>query len=266
MRQRAVWLIALGIGLVGCHRATGPSSDSSKPDNRKLVADWFQMPPVSGINRQNTLIPVLRIGGNYYTTYRGLEIPLQKTPEGLKWNLLPSPLADTTIGYFGPSYPCSIRVVDRTRVNLDPSYSPDAAPPVLMTKANEPDGLLEATAAKPRKLDDFVGVYYPVWFPWFRLEIRKDGNQYLSVEQVLASLEPPLQWTPRGRAQMITPFADGLGFVGFPGDPHSLVYNETLKRFELVRADNGLKMPLAKLPPKKEITLPTLPIGIPTWN
>lgn len=74
------------------------------------------------------------------------------------------------------------------------------------------------------------------------------------------------QWAPRGRAQMITPFADGLGFVGFAGDPHSLVYSETLKRFELVRADNGLKMPLAKLPPKKDITVPPLPIGIPTWN
>jgi hypothetical protein len=267
MKRKAVWLILVGIGLAGCHKAAGPSTkEPAKSTNGSITTEWYRMPPVPKVSQQDTLIPILRIGGTHYTTYRGMEIPLVKTAEGLKWGLTPSPLADTTIGYFGPSLPCSIRIVDQTRANLDPSYSPDTTPPVLMTKVDKPAGLLDAKAPRPRKLDDFLGFYHPVWFPWVHMEIRKDGDRYWSVERTLASPEPPLQWVAQGRPQMITPLTDGLGFIGFAGGSSRLTYNKTLKRFELIRMDNGVKMPLAKVSPKKTIPLPPHPIGIPAWN
>jgi hypothetical protein len=267
MMRNAAWLILIAIGLTGCHKAAkSPAGEPSKSAKGSIVVEWFKMPPVPKVTQQDTLIPILRIGGTYLTTSRGMEIPLVKTAEGLKWGLAPSPLSDTIIGYFGPSYPCSIHIVDRTRANFDPSYNPDTVPPVLMTKVDKPAGLLDAKAPRPRKLDDFLGFYHPIWFPWVHMEIRKDGGRYWSVERSLASPKPPLQWAAQGRPQMITPMTDGLGFIGFPGGPSSLIYNEAQKRFELVRMDNGVKMPLAKVSGKKDVPLPALPIGIPAWN
>jgi len=272
MKHIAAGLIVLAVAAAGCHRTTGSpakpakSAKSTKPAGGKVTVEWFTMPPVPSVNPQDTLIPILTIDGAWYTTCQGMEIPLHKNPEGLTWGLLPSPLAGTTIGYFGPSYPCSIRIVDRTRAAFDQSYSPDTTPPVLMTKAEKPKGLLDAADRKPRKLDDFVGLYYPVWFPWVRMEVRKDGSRYISQEEALAGAKPPLRWMPQGRPQMLTPLADGLGFIGFPGDPHSLAYNETLRRFELVRTDNGIRMPVAKVSPEKKVALPPQPIGIPAWK
>jgi hypothetical protein len=267
MKRSIVWLVVLGIGLAGCHKGLKSSADkTSKPAKGSIEIEWYKMPATPRITRQDALIPIIRIDGSYYTAFRGMEIPLVKTAEGLKWGLSPSPLADTTIGYFGPSYPCSIRIVDRTRANIDSSYNPDTVPPILMTKVDKPAGLLDAKARRPKKLDDFLGFYQPIWLPWVHVEIRKDAGSYWSIQRNLTSPKPPLQWVAQGRPQMITPLTDRLGFIGFAGDPSSLVYDESLKRFELVRMDNGVRMPLAKVSGTKDVPLPALPIGIPAWN
>ncbi len=267
MKRAATWLILIGMCLTGCRTATAPSAkESSESLNGSLTVEWFKLPPVERITTTDTLIPILKIDGACFTTCLGMEIPLRKSPEGFQWGLMPSPMSGTTIGYFGPSYPCSIHIVDWTRASFDASYSPDSVPPVLMTKVDKPSGLLKAAAGPPRTLDDFLGFYYPVWFPWTRMEIRKKDGLYYTVEQDLTSPKPPYEWRTRGRPQIITPFADGLGFIGGPGNPYNFAYNKALKRFELVRMDNGVKMPLARVSSKKDISLPPLPIGVPTWR
>jgi hypothetical protein len=260
MKRAAIGLTLIGVALAGCRTASESSANGS------LTVEWFQMPPVGRITAADTLIPILTIDGDYYTTCLGMEIPLEKSPEGLQWGLMPSPMMGTTIGYFGPSHPCSIHIVDRTRASFDPSYSPEAIPPVLMTKVDKPSGLLKAKAAPPRKLDDFLGLYYPVWYPWVRVEIRKKDGLYYTVEQELASSEPPYGWRQRGRPQIITPLTDGLGFIGNPISPYRIAYDATLNRFEVVRMDNGVKTPLARVSSKKDVVLPPLSIGVPTWR
>ncbi|MGE5296293.1 MAG: hypothetical protein ACM3VT_15835 [Solirubrobacterales bacterium] len=267
MKRAAMGLILIGMVLIGCRTASEPSArKSSKSSNGRIAVEWFKMPPVEKITTTDTLIPILQIGDAYYTTCLGMEIPLQESPNGLQWGLTPSPLAGTSIGYFGPTYPCSIHIVDRTRASFDSSHSPDAIPPVFMTKVDKPVKLLKAKSGRPRKLNDFLGLYYPVWYPWIRMEIRKQAGHYWTVEQDLVSSKPPLEWRSTGRPVLITPFTDGLGFFGFPGGPLSLKYNEDLKRYELVRSDNGIKIPLAKVSPGKDAAIPPLPIGVPTWR
>jgi hypothetical protein len=267
MKRAATGLIFMGMVLAGCRSATAPSDPkSSESAQGSLTVEWFKMPPVERIATTETLIPILKIDGACFTTCLGMEIPLLKSPEGLQWGLAPSPMAGTTIGYFGPSYPCSIHIIDQTRASFDPSYSPTLIPPVLMTKTDKPSGLLKAKAGPPHKLDDFLGLYYPVWYPWVRMEIRKKDGLYYTVEKDLVSPKRPYEWRRRGRPQIITPFPDGLGFIGNPVSPYNFTYNKALKRFELVRMDNGVKTPLARVSSKKDIPLPPLPIGVPTWR
>lgn len=267
MKRAAMGLILVGMILAGCRTASESSAtESSRSANSSLTVEWFKMPPVEKIAVQDTLIPIVQIDGVCYTTCLGMEIPLRKSPEGLQWGLMPSPMTGTTIGYFGPSHPCSIHIVDRTRASFDPSYSPEAIPPVFMTKVDKPSGLLKTRAHLPRKLDDFLGLYYPVWYPWVRVEIRKKDGVYYTVEQELASSKPPYGWRQRDRPQIITPFPDGLGFIGNPLSPYRLEYDKALSRYEIVRMDNGVKTPLARVSSKKDIALPPLSIGVPTWR
>ncbi len=262
-------LLLVGLGLSGCQEATTRSTHESLASvNAYDMELWYKMPPVERVSHRETLIPILKIDGTYYTVCRGMEIPLKETPTGLQWALTPSSMSETTIGFHGPSLPCSIRIVDRQRANFDDFYLPDKMPSVPMTRVDKPSGLLDATARPPRKLDDFLGFYRPVWFPWVRWEIRKDGERYWEVEQDLDPPEPSGRWTTRGKPHELTPLPDQLGVTGFPGAPHRLTYNEALKRFELVKTDSEIRIPLARVVPSpgSDAALPTLPIGIPAWH
>ncbi len=269
MKGIAAGLILLGTSLSGCQEATTRSADDSlRFVNVYDMELWYKMPPVERVSYRETLIPILKIDGTYYTVCRGFEIPLKESPEGLQWALTPSSMSETTIRFHGPSLPCSIRIVDRQRANFEDFYHPDEMPPIPMTRVDRPPGLLDATARPPRTLDDFLGLFQPIWFPWVRWEIRKDGERYWEVEQNLDPPEPSGAWTTRGRPYQLTPLSDQLGFTGFPGAPHRLTYNEALKRFELVGVDSGIRMPLARVAPLPvtDAPLPPLPIGIPAWH
>jgi hypothetical protein len=269
MKVIAAWLILMGINLSGCATsATTPADEPSEPVSTYDMELWYKMPPVERVSHRETLIPILKMDGTYYTVCRGLEIPLKETTEGLQWALTPSSMSETTIGFRGPSLPCPIRIVDRMRASQDDFYLPDEMPPIPMMRVDRPSGLLDATARRPGTLNDFLGFYQPVWFPWVRWEIRKDGEQYWEVEQNLDPPEPSGRWTTRGKPHELTPLSERLGLTGFPGAPHRLTYNEALKRFELVKVDSGIRMPLAKVAPSPatDAPLPPLPIGIPAWH
>lgn len=271
MKAVAAGLILLGISLSGCQKSTAPSAGKpAEPVSVYEMEVWYKMPPVERVSDRDTLIPILKIDETYYTACRGFEIPLKESPEGLQWALTPSSMSETTIGFFGPSLPCSIRIVDRQRANFDDFYQPDEMPPITMTRVDRPSGLLDATARPPRTLDDFLGFYQPVWFPWVRIEIRKDGGRYWTVEHNPDSLEPPRVWKTRGEPDELTPLPDKLGFSSSSGggDPRRLTYNEALKRFELVKTYPEIRIPLAKVAPSPgtDAALPPLPIGIPAWH
>jgi len=269
MKRIAAGLVLLGMGLSGCH---GPAASStgkaSAPMRGYDMVLWYKIPPVERVSSRETLIPILRIGGTYYTVCRGIEIPLKKCPDGLQWALTPSSMSDTVIGFHGPSQPCSIRIVDRQRASFDDHYLPDKMPPIPMTKVDRPSGLPTPTARRPRTLDDFVGFYQPVWFPWVRWEVRQEGGRYWAVEHDADLSQPAVVWKARGTPYGLARLSNELGFTSFPGDPYKLGYNETMKCFELVRMDSGIRMPLAKVSPspQNDVVLPPLPIGVPAWH
>jgi hypothetical protein len=235
------------------------------------VVGWYRLPRRNLQTRrvipgQATLIPILKIDGTYYSVCRGFEVPFKECPEGLEWALTPSSMVGTTIGFCRPSGPCYIRIVDAQRQTFEESYT--SVERQAITRVDKPSGLLEATARRPRSIDDFLGIYQPVWFPWYRLEIRKDGERYLLVEQEFRGFEPPVVWQTRGEPRELTPLPDRLGFTGFGGkQPHRLAYSEALNRFEFVRTDTGARMPLARVSPSsEEDAIPPMPIGIPAWH
>ncbi len=269
----AAWLILVGISLSGCQKTCAPAApESAKATDGDDVVVWYKMPPVDRVSRRDFLIPILRIDGAYYTVCQGFEIPLKEVPEGLQWALTPSSMSDTTIGFFGPSEMCFIRIVDRQRESFDDFYVADKVQPARMTRVERPAGLLDATARRPQTLDDFLGFYQPLWLPWARMEVRKDGPRYWITSQSLDPPEPSGTWTARDQPREITPLADRLGFSthfgGGPKEIFNLTYNDARRRFELIKMDYGIVTPLARVSPSpgSEATLPPLPIGIPAWH
>jgi hypothetical protein len=231
---------------------------------------WYKLLDTrpEGVRYRSALIPIFKGEGTYCTVCLGTEAPLKECPDSLEWALKESSLAGTTIRYDNFSDTCSIRIVDSAR--QDEPYVAKEAPFVPMTRIEKPSGLLDATAPRPQTLDDFLGFYQPIWLPWIRFELRKDGDRYLVAEQRLDPLRPQGEWKTRGEPRELTPLPDKLGFRNAPGakDPQPFTYNEALKRFEIVLRNSELRMPLAKVAPsaKVDAALPPLLIGIPAWH
>jgi hypothetical protein len=241
---------------------------------RDVMIGWYKLLDTrrGGARYRNALIPIFKIEGTYYTVCLGTEAPLKECPDGLEWALKESSLVGTMIRYDSSSNTCSIRIVDsrRERESGDESYVAKEAPFVPVTRIEKPSGLLDATAPRPQTLDDFLGFYQPIWLPWIRVKLRKDGQRYLMAEQRLDPLDPPGEWKTGGEPRELTPLPDKLGFHSDPGakDPQPFTYNEALKRFEIVLTNSGLRMPLAKVAPsaKVDAALPVMVIGIPAWH
>jgi hypothetical protein len=181
--------------------ASRPAPAPSQDEGHDAMVGWYKLLPRDEMTRRvipdtGVLIPIFKLEGVYYTALRGVEAPLKECPGGLEWALKTS-LAGTTIRYHAASGTCSIRIVDSQRATFDGSYHQDEMPFVPLTRVEKPSGLLDATAPPPQTLDDFLGTYQPIWLPWIRMEIRKEGNRYLSVTQQLDPPEPPGQWSKR---------------------------------------------------------------------
>ncbi len=253
--------------------ALAPSRPAPLPpvgSGRDVMIGWYKLLDTrrEGVRYRNALIPIFKIEGAYYTVCRGTEAPLKECPDGLEWALKESSLVGTTIRYDNSSNTCSIRIVDSAR--QDEAYVAKEAPFVPMTRIEKPSGLLDATAPRPQTLDDFLGFYQPIWLPWIRMELRKDGGRYLMADQRLDLLDPQGEWKTGGKPRELTPLPDKLGFRSDPGakDPQPFTYNEALMRFEIVLRNSELRMPLAKVAPsaKVDAALPVMPIGIPAWH
>ena len=237
--------------------------DDSAPAKRDRFVGWYS---VSG---KNTFIPVLRYDGVYYSVSRGFEVPFKESPAGLEWDVSPSSMTGTTIGFEAESGTYYLAVFDSETANFtDGQYGNGQKEP--MTRSEPPTGLLDPVAPLPRTNEDFLGWYQPMWFPYLRWELRREGDAYVTVYSEYDGTRPA--WQPRTERYELKPLSDGLGFTGFEkGDDFRLVYNTNLRRFELTsRRTAGIRMPLARLQHAAAAEgapmEPLARIGIPTWH
>ena len=120
-------------------------------------------------------------------------------------------------------------------------------------------------------LEDFTGWYQPVLFPWFRWEMYMEGDVFYSAEQESHS---PSEWEEGREPRTVVPLDDELGFEIENNGDVRLVYNDRLRRFEIVRRNRRdrthvIRMPLAwskSAPPPGGETPPEVGIGIPSWH
>ncbi len=249
------------IALSGCQT----SSVVKYTDPEDPYVGWYKLP-----SRQDAIIPVFRIEDTYYSVCRGVEVPLRETPDGLEWALEPSSMVGTKIGVSGSGPFIIIR--DRQAEHFTGETSETAfqyGQAQALKPIEEPSWFTGLTAPAPRGNDDFIGCFEPIWFPYFRLEIRKDGEKYLVT---LLEIKETRQWTREDKDTELTPLPDTPGFVGPLGrDRDVLVYNKGLRRFEIIMRNvtPSVRMPLRRVSESldQSASLPELlPIGIPTWH
>jgi hypothetical protein len=270
-RAKTLLLAAVGAILAGCASPPGGSRDHlvgwfdvlERDENKKVIPG------------QGRLIPVFKRSGAYYSVCRGFECPLKECPEGLAWAVTPSSMTGTKIGWDAASKTAYLAVLDSQASNFtDGRYGVGEKQP--LTRVEKPSGLLDAKASRPRSRDDFLGWFQPIWLPWVKIGVRKDGDRYVSQDRVFHGPEPG-SWKTSAETHELTPLPDQLGFTGFErGGGPRIVYNGALKRFELVMSDSKrstpeIRMPLARVPapasPEREGSpAPAARIGIPAWH
>jgi hypothetical protein len=271
---RIAVVVSLTTVMVGCVKPP----ERSHASKRDRLLGWFKLPGRNEkkevISGHDTLIPVFKRDGIYYSVCRGFEIPFKECPEGLEWALTPFNIVGTKIGWDAASKTYYLAVMDNQASNLsDGRYGCGEKEP--MTRIEKPSGLLNARARRPRTNQDFLGWYQPIWFPWVKIGIRKNGDRYFSGEQEFHDV--PGIWKTSAEPRELTPLPDQLGFTGFDrNSSHRLVHNEALKRFELVfermeTTPTVIRMPLARVsaPSSSEggnAPPPTVAIGIPSWH
>lgn len=208
-------------------------------------------------------IVVLKRAGAYFSICRGFEVPFKESPAGLEWAVSPSSMAGTTIGHDPATGAYYLAVFDAETAQFSDGRA-GCGEKRALTRTAEPAWVRDPTAAPPRSLDDFLGWYQPIWFPYMRWELRKDGATY---EAVFAEFDAA--WRQDYR-RTLTPLAEGLGFTGFErGDDITLTYNDALRRFEITTHDPVIiRMPLARIGPPTAAAAPPpqVRIGIPAWH
>ena len=150
--------------------------------DRDYLVGWYKM----GRN----LIPILKINEGYYSVCRGFEVPFKPCRDGLEWALASSSMVGTTIGFEKATNSYYIIIKDSMRAAVSEETSEsirkngfELGKKTPAIKVEPPAGLLDANAPSPRTIDDFIGIFQPVWFPYIRFEIRKDGDKYFCQEQ-----------------------------------------------------------------------------------
>lgn len=238
---------------------TQPSSKNTEA--KDPFVGWYLMPG-------DTVIPILKTDGTYYSVCRGFEIPFKQCDAGLEWDMKPSSMVGTTIGFNLPSNAYYISIVDQQTANFVESYVPGVKQ--VMTKIDKPSWLLDAAVPPPKTNDDFLGCYQPTWFPYVRFELRKDGEKYFVAEQ---ELHDEGSWNTRVEPRELTPLTDRLGFGYGSKGKENITYNESLKRFELTMGTLPIRMPLSRVPSSSRAVAVDAPvdprtmiIGIPTWH
>ncbi len=221
--------------LSGCRTPTdGPEG------SRDHLVDWYKAssPRIDGTGE--TLIPVLKIDGTYYTTFRWVEVPMRECAEGLIWDDgRESPLLSLLIGYSSESNTYYGRASHRDRYTdySQPDMEHWGKESLELTRVDKPKWVLPAPP--PRTNDDFVGCFQFVWFPPFGIRIRKEGEKYLLSKFDFGRSD---KW------EELAPRPNGLGVLD------SIVYSENLLRFEMVstkETEDGAvtyRVPLSRVP------------------
>ncbi len=250
-----VALCLLLIGLAGCNPATQDLPETVQGENRDDLIGWYQGP-------YNSVIPIFKYNGAYYSVFRGVEVPFKPSGEGLT----SSDLNGTTIGRWGQSDKYFISLYDEQRAAIDERFIPGQK--LAMTKIEKPSGLFDTTSPAPKKIDDFLGWYVPAWLPGVKIEISKVGQSYFSTDHEFRESGKWVTMEPK----KLTVLNDPLGFkAGREQDVLQIpavliIYNKALKRFEITLGTSDLvRMPLARIRPNEKIPEP-VKIGIPIWN
>lgn len=249
---------------------TGCAQPSKEPaGHRDHLVGWYK------VVKKDTIIPVFKRNGIYYSVCRGAEVPLKECAEGLEWALTPSSMVGTKIGWDAASKSPYLAVVDSQASNFtDDRYG--VGEKEGMTRVDKPPGLFDAKARRPRTINDFIGCYQPVWFPFVRIEISKTNDRYFSQEHELNGPKPG-SWKTRVEPTELWPLSDQLGFTGFDRkNRYRLVYSSDLNRFELVKSPEDktpavIRMPVARVPSPASpeggaAPSPLMRLGIPSWH
>lgn len=274
MRRATSSLILIALTLIGSDNVLSHESVGA----RDRLCGWYKL------SQGNRLIPIFKIDGTFYTVMSrgGFETPLQECPDGLAWpSTPPSSMVGTKIGFNEESKDIYISIVDQNREYQDDSFS--SGKMQSLTATAKPSWLRDATTQPARTYDDFLGWYEPVWCPYIRVQIRREGGEYLLAVELLETTGAKNSWVPHGKQYELIPLPDRLGFA--MGLEHKedleqegltvrLLHSTTRRRFELQLSSVAAKarvyrMPLARIPaPSPEqgaAPLPPMDIGIPSW-
>jgi hypothetical protein len=241
--------------------STASAYELSQAIGRNHFVGWYKL--------GDTVIPVFKLDGTYYSVCRGFEVPLKESPEGLEWALTPSSMEGTTIGFDETSNRYYIKVKDSRAQYEEHAWPPERD---FLTRIDKPSCILDATTSPPRANDDFLGWYQYVWFPIVRFEIRKDEESYRSTVHYL---DEQGVWKIEDEPHELMALPDRLGFTVDRKGEASLTYNEALKRFELTNEDGKrqpavIRMPIARVPapssPEEGEAPEPMRIGIPSWH
>lgn len=244
---------------------------------------WYHMPDLDRKTRQpilndprslGDLIPIFKRGDTFYTVEHFAECPLKMAGETLVWDVSPSSLAGTTLGYNRDTHQYYLRWYDTKTESGDESYVPGEVYP--LTKTDPPDWVSDLPTPAPKTLDDFLGDYYYAWCPILRMTIAKSGERYVANGAMRSESG---EWETDLHADLpeLQPMNDSLGLIWHAGKKIiHIVYNAALQRYEMVFHQDkvlphSISIPLLRRDPLRThtgeaIRTPHPNIGIPAWH
>ena len=258
-------IVLASVMLSGCQ--SGKNKSVAMYDDR--IIGWYKLgsgiDDDANVNKNDTLVPILKRGNEFYTICRGFEMPLGKSPVGLEWTFKPSSMEGTAFVFCGPGWPCHLKIYDSQKSVFD-WYEPGKK--YKLIKIPEPEGLTCTVEKKPEVLDDFIGMYQPVYFPLIRIEISKEGDGYIHSYFELRVIQDTASWLNMGQVKSVKPLENNRGFL--IAEEHAknyLMFSEELNRYEIIIGSTGLRMPLVKISAGEDLPLALdVNLGIPSWN
>ena len=232
------------------------------------IIGWYRMEDSSEKSASSsidTLVPILKRGNEFYTICRGFEMPLKTSPVGLEWAFNPSSMEGTVFIFCRPAWPCALKLYDAQKVVFD-WYEPGKK--YKLVKVDQPYGLFEEKAEKPEDTAGYLGVYQPLYFPWYRIEIKQDDTEYYYIYSELRIEQGIGRWIPMSNKMPAKALDNNKGFLIVQGEARNyLMYNELLERYEMVVGSTKLRMPAVKVSSKDDFSeIPKVSLGIPSWN
>lgn len=215
------------------------------PGNHDHLLGWYER---RGFRDSISIIPVMKRDGRYFSICRGIEVPLKEVPGGLAWGFEKSSMEGTMIGMEGNTVYLELK---DDRAPQDGEGSEYHQGYHTLHRISMPSKLLNSKAKRPNNLDDVLGCYQPVYFPYYRWFIKKVDDGYKLEAQIVSGNE----WLTReNESAKLTPLPDRIGFTwGNERNHMELIYNDEQKRYEAIRPDGSIVMPLARIKnPEKE--------------